>query len=96
MSPNLNPDTEFEQLDQIVQRAQQDAEGDQPVDLSDLTGRTDRLCTYISTLTPEESRPFARRLQKLVGDLDDLAQRLSQLSAAQQAEPARGQSGSVG
>ncbi len=95
MSHTLNPDTEFEQLFQIVQRAQKDAEGSQPVDLSDLAARTDRLCTHISSLPPEESRPLAGRLKKLVGDLDDLAEQLSRLSAAVQREPTKGQPGSA-
>lgn len=96
MTPTLDPDTEFEQLYQIVQRARTDAEGGQPVDLSDLAARTDRLCTHISSLPPEDSRPLAGRLKKLVGDLDDLAERLSRLSAAAQREPAKGQSDSAG
>lgn len=96
MSHNLNPDSEFEQLNQIVQRAQLAAEGGQPVDLSDLAGRTDRLCTHISSLGPDESRPFAARLKKLVGDLDDLSEQLARLSAAQLDEPSKAQSGSVG
>lgn len=96
MNPTLNPDTEFEQLNQIVQRARKDAEGSQPVDLGDLASRTDRLCTHISSLPLEESRPFAARLQKFVSDLDDLAEQLSRLSAAQQDELAKRQSGSVG
>ena len=96
MTPTLNPDTEFEQLSQIVQRAQKDAEGSQLVDLSDLAGRTDRLCTHISTLPPEKSRALAGRLKKLVGDLDDLAEQLSRLSEAVQREPAKGQSDSAG
>ncbi len=96
MTPTLNPDTEFEQLYEIVLRAQKDAAGDQPVDLSDLAGRTDRLCTHISSLPSEESRPLAGRLKKLVGDLDDLAEQLARLSAAVQHEPAKGQLGSAG
>lgn len=96
MTPSLNPDTEFEQLDQIVQRAQKDADASQPVDLSDLASRTDRLCSHISSLPPEESRPLAGRLKKLVGDLDDLAEQLSRLSAAVQREPTEGQLGSAG
>lgn len=96
MSPTLNPDTEFEQLFQIVQQAQKDAQGSQPVDLSDLAGRTDRLCTHISSLPPEESRPLAGRLKKLVSDLDDLAEQLSRLSAAVQRQPAKGQTDSAG
>lgn len=96
MTPTLNPDTEFEQLYEIVLQAQKDAAGDQPVDLSDLAGRTDRLCTHISSLPSEESRPLAGRLKKLVGDLDDLAEQLARLSAAVQHEPAKGQLGSAG
>lgn len=96
MTPTLNPDTEFEQLYEIVLRAQKDAAGDQPVDLSDLAGRTDRLCTHISSLPSEESRPLAGRLKKLVDDLDDLAEQLARLSAAVQHEPAKGQLGSAG
>ena len=96
MNPTVNPDTEFEQLNEIVGRAQKDAEEARPVDLGDLARRTDRLCTHISTLPPGESQPFAGRLQKLVADLDDLAAQLARLSAAaQQDESARGQSGSV-
>lgn len=96
MTPTLNPDTEFEQLYEIVLRAQKDAAGDQPVDLSDLAGRTDRLCTHISSLPSEESRPLAGRLKKLVDDLDDLAEQLARLTAAVQHEPAKGQLGSAG
>lgn len=96
MTPTLNPDTEFQQLDEIVQRARKDAAGSQPVDLSDLASRTDRLCNHISSLPPEESRPLAGPLKKLVGDLDDLAEQLSRLSAAAQGEISKGQMGSTG
>ncbi len=96
MNTNLNPDTEFEQLNHIVEQAQKDAEESRAVDLGDLAGRTDRLCTHISTLTPEDSYPFAGRLQKLVGDLDDLTELLSRLSIGLTDEPAKHQQGSVG
>ena len=96
MSHTLNPDDEFEQLIQIVRHAQAAAAEGQPVDLGDLARRTDRLCTHISSLAPEDSRPFGARLQKLVGGLDDLTEQLSRLSADQMDEPAKKQSGSVG
>lgn len=96
MSTKLNPDTEFEQLNDIVEQAQRDAEHSRPVELGDLAGRMDRLCNHISTLSPEESYPFAGRLQKLVSDLDDLTEQLSRLSIGLTDEPAKHQQGSVG
>ncbi len=95
MSPSLNPDTELERLDGIIAKAQKDAAEDRPVELGDLADRTDRLCSHISSLPHEESRSFAGRLKKLVGDLDVLSEQLARLGGALRDAPEQGTADSI-
>ena len=95
MSPSLNPDSELDSLDRIIAQAQKDAAEDRTVVLGDLAVRTDRVCGHISSLPPEESRTFAARLKKLVGDLDVLTEQLARLSETSPDATGQGNAGSV-
>lgn len=71
-SKPMNPRTELINLNDLVHAALNRAKEGYSVDVADIEGRAERLCEFLLALPALEARPYAARLEKLIGAMNQL------------------------
>lgn len=75
--PLLNPAVELEQLGTQIDDALGLAQDGLAVNLSDLEERASALCEYLLALPALEARPYAAKLEHLIGGLNALEEAIA-------------------